>query len=325
MVQYEGDDLDRAVAIARQWVKRALGRFNAYVFSKETGIENVQLRDQLLDELVRQKVIERDQKQNNVYHRIDSEIVFMDWKNAEMRTFPVKLPLGLNDKAYVSPGNIIIVAGETNAGKTAFVLNTIYRNLVINGGHQSRIRLLNSEMHPAELKGRLLSIDNRKEAWQGLEPVSRSRDFHQVIEPNSMNVIDYLENLDDFWLIGKKIEAIHNALDSGIAIVCLQKRQGEALARGGDFTLEKARLALSLFYDGHMNYMRITKCKAPVAYPNPQGQEIDFTIEAGAALIPVPDCGWEFVSKDQREARTRTRANQARLELLSQQNNGYGG
>jgi hypothetical protein len=185
MTKFEGEDLDRAIAIARRWVKRAMGRFTAFVFSKETGIENVQLRDQLLDELVKQKIIERDHKQNNVYHRIDNDVVFMDWENAEMRTFPVWLPLGLNDKAYISPGNVIVVAGETNAGKTAFVLNTIYRNLVVNGGSQSRIRLLNSEMHPAELKGRLLSIDRQKDSWRGLEPVSRSRDFHHVIQPRS--------------------------------------------------------------------------------------------------------------------------------------------
>lgn len=323
--QFKSEERQRAIASARKWVKRAMGRFSATSFASENHITDVALRDCMLDELVKIRFIERDHKQNGIYHRIDNQIAFMDWEDAEMKQFPVWLPLGLNEKVYISPGNVIVLAGETNAGKTAFVLNVIYRNLVINGGQQSRVRLLNSEMHPAELKSRLLSIDSCVEAWQGLEPISRSRDFHQVIEPNSLNVIDFLENLDDFWMIGKKIEAIHNTLENGIAIVCLQKKKGEELARGGDFTLEKARLGLSLFYDGFANYMRITKCKAPVTYPNPQGQEIDFSIESGSNLMPIDQCGWQFVTKEQREARTKTRQMEARLACLNGGNRGFEG
>lgn len=323
--RYEGDDLVRAVELAKMWAMRAHGQFPANVFAKETGIESYQLRDQILDELILQKIIVRDEKRNGWYHRIDTHIEPMDWMNAEVDMYPIWLPLGLNDKAYISPGNVIVLAGESNAGKTAFVLNTIYRNLQAQGGNHDAIHLFNSEMHPAEVKGRLYSIDNRNEAWSGLSVYPRSRDFHAVIQPNGFNVIDFMENLDDFWLVGKKIEAIHNELQDGIAILCLQKRKGEELARGGDFTQEKARLALSLFYDGHANYMRITKCKFPVSYPNPQGQEIDFEIQTGAKLIPIEGCGWNWVTKQQREARTRSRESEARLRQAGINTAGYEG
>jgi len=323
--EFEGEDLMRSIAAAKQWVRRAKGKFTVSEFSKETGIKNIQLRDKLLDELVRQKLIERDESRNGWYHRIDTDLQLMDWVTAQVEPYPIWLPLGLNEKAVISPGNIIVVAGETNAGKTAFVLQTIYRNLSTNGGAHGTIRLFNSEMHPAELRGRLLSIDNRVEAWAGLHPYSRTRDFHLVVDPDGLNVIDYLENLDDFWKVGQYIAAVHNALHGGVAIICLQKKTGAELARGAEFTLEKARLGLSISFDGHANYMRITKCKTPVNFPNPQGQEIDFTIDKGAHMSPIPDCGWGWVTKDQREARTKARDAGARLAMLNNNKRGFKG
>jgi hypothetical protein len=324
--EFSGEDLAQSIALAKRWVRRARGKFSAYVFSKETGVENVRLRDQLLDELVRQKLIERDEHRNGWYHRVDTDLVPMDWQTAQVEPYPLWLPLGLNEKVIISPGNVIIVAGETNAGKTAFVLNTIYRNLAAFGGAHDRVRLFNSEMHPAELRGRLMAIDQRQDLWSsGLEPYSRTRDFHLVVDPDGLNVIDYMENLDEFWKVGQQIQQIHNALQGGVAIVCLQKKSGADLARGAEFTLEKARLGLSIFFDGHANYMRITKCKTPVSFPNPQGQEIDFTIHAGSNMVPIVDCDWSWVTKDQRAARTRARDSEARLAMLNNGNRGFRG
>ena len=304
------------ISAAKRWVKRAQGKFSAYVFAQEVGIQDVQLRDQVLDELVGRGILDRDEARNGWYHRIDAHPEPMDWQNAQVELAPVVLPLGLTDKAYISPGNIIILAGETNAGKTAFALNVIYINLLHQGGAYERVRYLNSEMHPAELKGRLLNIDRYPDAWEGLDAYSRTRDFHHVIDPHGLNVIDYLENLDNFYLIGDKIAKIHEALDTGIALICLQKKRGELTARGGDFTLEKARLGLSMFYDGFVNYLHITKCKFPVAYPNPQGQEIDFSIADGGRSFDVRGAGWEWVTSEMRAARTRTHENEARLNAL---------
>lgn len=313
------------IAAAKRWIKRAQGKFSAFVFAKEVGIQDVQLRDQVLDELVVQNMLDRDASRNGWYHRIDSMPEPTDWMDAEVEVAPIILPLGLNDLAYISPGNIIVLAGESNSGKTAFAMNTLYANLMQNGGCYERVRYLNSEMHPAEFKGRAFSLDSRREAWAGLELIPRTRDFHHVIDPNGLNIIDYLENLDDFWAVGKKIEDIHNRLESGVVLICLQKKKGLELARGGDFTLEKARLALSMFWDGWANYLRITKCKFPVQYPNPQGQEMDFTIEHGGVFQPIPDCGWQWVTADQRAARTRTRESAARLSALNTNSRGFCG
>jgi len=301
MLRFEGADLMLAVETARSWVLRTGGcDFNGFVLGKEIGISEVSLRNQIIDELVDMRVIERAGTRHNWFRAVQADLSEMDWINASEQTYPLALPLELNEQAVISPGNIVIVAGETNAGKTAFILNTISANLTASGGAHEEVFLFNSEMGPTEMRGRLLNIQPA-ERWMGLRVYTRIRDFHQVIRPDALNVIDYLENLDDFWLVGKRIEEIHNALGHGVAVVCLQKKKGSDYARGGEFSLEKARLGLSLSYDGFVNTCKITKCKAPAGWTNPDGMERDFRIERGSTIVWLTP--WEYVSADERKRR----------------------
>lgn len=315
---YDEVELAKAVKIAKKWIDRSVGCFSGFVFGKETGFENPQMRDQLLDEFIESKVIEHDGKRHNWYIKIDNQLTEMDWVNSEVDSYPIKLPLGLNEKCIVSPGNIIVVAGEGNAGKTVFALNLIGMNLKSQGGLHEEISLFNSEMHPAELKGRLAGIKLPYDSWNGLKAYRRMRDFHQVIKPDQINVIDFLENTHDFANIGEEFSKIHEALGYGVAVVCMQKRRGNEFAVGGEGTTEKSRLAISLFFDGHMNYAKITKCKFPNELPHPQGMERDFMIEGGANILPRSE--WEFVTKAQRETRTALSSREA----MSKQR-GFGG
>lgn len=316
-------DLIKMVASAKKWIKQAKGTFNCTEFARDNNIHDSQFRDSVLREMCHAKLIERDDSRNGWYHRIDDDCPSIDFWDSEIDEYPLWLPLDLMDEAIVSPGNIIILAGETNSGKTAYALKTAYKNLKVNGGAHDKVRYLNSEMHPAEFKGRALSVDSNRANWQGLDLRNRSRDFHSVIDPNGLNIIDFLENLDNFWKVGGEISKIHNTLQEGVAIILLQKKQGERLARGGDFTLEKSRLAMSLFWDGFENYCSITKCKAYRGTRNPQGMERDFTIQNGGSDI-LSLTPWEYMSKEDREMRTKQREDQSKMNLAQQMNSNGG-
>jgi hypothetical protein len=58
--------------------------------------------------------------------------------------------------------------------------------------------------------------------------------------------------------VGGQIKAIFDKLNKGIALIALQKKIGSELARGGDFTMEKARLYITLSRD---NICKIIKAK----------------------------------------------------------------
>ena len=110
----------------------------------------------------------------------------------------------------------------------------------------------------------------------------RSVNFADVIRPDCINVIDYLELAGDFYAIADHMRQIHDRLDSGIAIVALQKKRGAELGRGGDFGLEKPRLYLSMDH----GEATIQKCKNWVNHEeNPNGMKLGFKIVAGCKFI----------------------------------------
>ena len=77
-----------------------------------------------------------------------------------------------------------------------------------------------------------------------------------------MNIIDYLEIPDQFWLVGGKLKEIYDKLDNGIATIALQKKFGQKLGRGAEFGLEKPRLYVTLEANPpEGNIAEVVKCK----------------------------------------------------------------
>jgi hypothetical protein len=166
----------------------------------------------------------------------------IDYINANPdNVYKVIWPLGLHHYVNLFPRNIAIVAGASNAGKTAFLLNLAYDNRQAH-----RVRYLSSEMGPEELRLRLELFNYPMTDWKAVEFWDRSSDFAPMIDPDSLNIVDFLEIYDNFYAIGAEIKAIYDRLKTGIAVVAIQKKSDSQYARGGEFTLEKARLYVSI-------------------------------------------------------------------------------
>ena len=286
---------------AKYWItEQPPGEFSAFVFGREMGLgENPEIRDTVLRDLVKMGLIESAGQKRGQYRTIQVECREMNWLQAESNYYPIWLPLELHELCGVQRKNIVIVAGETNSGKTIFALQLIFRNLAANGGAHEEVRLFNSEMGDGELRQRLMNVDNRPQAWAGFRAFERTKDFHQVIDPDGFNVIDYLEVSNDFFRVAEWLQRIHERLNEGIAVVCLQKQKGKDVARGGEFSLEKSRLAVSLFQNHGVHSCKIIKSKLPLGQTNPQGMERDFHIERGSAITSRSD--WRYLTKKERE------------------------
>ena len=97
-------------------------------------------------------------------------------------------------------------------------------------------------MGPVELRDRLdkfLGMDI--EDWH-FEAIERSSDFADVIRPDCVNIIDYMEMTTELYHVNTFLTAIGHKLGSGIAIVALQKKQGAIFGRGQEFGVEKPKL-----------------------------------------------------------------------------------
>jgi hypothetical protein len=179
------------------------------------------------------------------------------------------------------PKNVIVVAGSPNAGKTAFLLNVVKMNM----GGKMPIHYFSSEMGSMELKGRLQKFNIPLEKWR-FNAKERSTNFDDVIQPDDMNIIDFLEISDEFWKVGGDIKRIFDKLKNGIAIIALQKHPKATMARGGVGTLEKPRLYITM----DSGIMKIEKGKNwKNSEVNPNGLQIRFKLVQGAEFKPQDD------------------------------------
>jgi len=156
---------------------------------------------------------------------------------------PFKWPLKIEEYINLFPGNLAVIAGATNAGKTALLLNTVYLNQFT---FPMPIYYFCSEMGDVELKERLEQFpDMSIEEWN-FRPFDRSTDFADVIAPDCVNIVDYLEITEDLYAINTHLTAITRKLGNGLAIVAIQKKVGQKWGRGQEFSAEKSKLYLSM-------------------------------------------------------------------------------
>jgi hypothetical protein len=154
------------------------------------------------------------------------------------------------------------------------------------------VKYFSSEMGDSELKLRLSK-------WEGIKPeewkidfYERSHDFPGVIDPDGLNIIDYLEVNDEFWKVGQMLTDIHDRLRGGICVVCVQKNAGNDYGRGGTFGAEKPRLYLSVDRVDGRNVMKIVKAKNWKGATNPNNKSIFFKIIGGWKLLPDGQWGY---------------------------------
>ena len=240
----------------------------------------------VLARMVEEGFIERFSNKNGVFRKIERQSAEIDWKSADPSSiFHISWPFKLEQLVHIYRKNIIVVAGSSNAGKTAFLLNVIYENML---AHEGNIHYFTSEMSPEELKLRLGKFQLNDGFWN-FKAYDRSSKFSDAIVPDGINIIDYLELTDNFFAVGGEIKEIFDRLGKGIAIIAIQKKAGSDLARGAEFTLEKARLYISI----DQNRLKIVKAKNFAQEGvNPNGKVFDFSLVNGCKFVVKEKPSW---------------------------------
>lgn len=194
--------------------------------------------------------------------------------DSEKSIIDLKLPFGLHHLFKLFPKSIIVVAGEPNQGKTAFLAETAVLNLDL------KPKYFSSEMSAEEFKVRFKSFEDMAPLTKiaaKMQAHYLDDDYHQYIDPNGINIIDYLEIDDLFYLVGEKIKLIHQTLNTGVAVVAIQKKPKSAMGLGGMFSMQKPRVYLSLA-PGVLTLLKI-KNRNPGPDPNNQRIFFDFNDE----------------------------------------------
>ncbi len=267
----------------RLWVLEAPGTFATTQLDRELELntrELSQIRAVTLNTLCKERLIEKVGEKRGYYRRMDEElrkINIISTKDVELKLY---WPFQIERYFRVLPKNIIIIAGGVDAGKTAFLLNLLKLN---QDNH--KMHYFTSEMGDLELRDRLLKFDVPIESWK-FDIWERSAFFHDVIRPDDINVIDFLEIHDEFYKVGGMIKQIYDKLNKGIAVIAIQKNPGRDEGLGGMRSLEKARLYLAM----ETGRLKIVKCKNWVNTSfNPNRLELDFKLVNGCKFVEATE------------------------------------
>lgn len=233
----------------RNWLEWCDGIFEISDLSGELGIDKrspkYQNLKQILKRYIEKDVLRRVGGRRGTYQRVETTFEELAWwEEGAEQEFPLSLPLGLSDLCIFYPRNIIVLAGSKDAGKTTLSLNIAKQNM-----QGRKLHYLTSEMSKAEFRSRLeCHRDIPLASWRKMTVCDiRDNAADYVLKfPNDIIIVDFLEIHDDFWKVGGTIRQIYQALKSGVAIVNIQKNFNQDIGRGGEGTLEKARLYLSL-------------------------------------------------------------------------------
>jgi len=245
---------------------------------------------------LKDKKIEKFGQKDGVYRRIDTEIKHIDFNAEEGATYPVLLPLDLHELVNICEGNIILVSGEYNAGKSTFALNALQMNK-----NRLRIRYISSEMKAGEFRARWRTFPMPEDFWlpdEMTEYVELGNNLPALILPDGLNIVDYLEFRDGDYTQGAEyMRQIHDRLTTGVAIVCNQQKEGCRLPRSGDLIMEKPRLAIGLHKVSTENDQVVGDCiiqKAKnVKLGKADGKKLRYEItERGSRFKVLTNWGW---------------------------------
>lgn len=207
-----------------------------------------------LSVLCRDKDVEKIGDKTGTYRKIDKSIELTDIANLKGLGEPIKFetPLDVGNRTIFFPRSLWGIAGVTGNGKTTFAMNII-RNIQ----HQYETAYFyEAELGPDALRHKLGYFLCPLDSWNFKAICSANSNgtiqwdnsnIHQKIFPDAINIIDYLEPPEDAaWKIYHVMKKIAAALNKGMAIILIQKKEGSKYGIGGDWSAKATSFYTSL-------------------------------------------------------------------------------
>jgi len=286
----DGNGPPSLTAVILDWIKHSQGWWTADEIDRDLGLSSVadrKSRSQVLRRMRAEGHIEQHATINKRFRHVEEYVEGLNFKSAPTgAVLDLSWPLQIEDYVHMYPGNLAVIAGNSNAGKTAFMLNFIWLNQ-----NKFDINYWCSEMEAEELGDRLDGFGVSRDSWT-FRAFDRATDFQDVVVPDAINLIDYLDLDDNVYLVKGHLDKIGRAVGKGMALVALQKKGGNELGYGQERSLATPKLYLSMA----AGKMKIVKGKIPAKRNvTANGLQRTFEIRHGVYFVPdAQDNGWEY-------------------------------
>ncbi len=207
------------------------------------------------------------------YRVINREINIIEWWKAQKgNTLKIKYPYGVTDNTsfgfedsiLIYPKDLIVVAGEGNTAKTAWCLNFMVENMDTYPCYY-----FTSEFNDAKFIDRMAHFDwvniYKDDGTPKFTLAEQSEHWQDIIQPNAINIIDWIYLDDEMWKIRTIMKNIIANLERGIAVVVLQKRSYKQVGEGGEGTKDLASVYLTIRNDKEIKrpVLKVEKVKSP--------------------------------------------------------------
>ena len=244
----------------------------------ETGSkDDINLRTQMSTHLVKSKTVKPSGRNDGVY-RVLQPVEPVKWWADEINENPIdfrfprsyedETEFGLEDVAEIFPGDMILIGGVSNYGKTTLALSILGENLslmpsVLMG---SEYTAADGKISP-KFKRRMKRMkwvnwmEDDKPRFQ-LYPVGS--DYEDYIQADSVNVVDWISLPGEYYLIDSLMKSIKDRVGNGVAVVVLQKNRTSEFGEGGERSERYADVYMTVDpYGETESRLTLGKVKAP--------------------------------------------------------------
>ena len=208
------------------------------------------------------------------------------------RSYEDESSFGIEEFAEVFAGDMILISGASNFGKTTLAISIMGENLTLMPANLmgSEYTAANGKMSPKFKRrmGRMKWVDWITEDNQPrfqLLPVGS--DYEDYVEMDKLNVIDWISLNGEYYLIDRVMKSIKDRVGKGVAVVVLQKNKSSEFGEGGERTERYADVSLMIDPFGeNESLLTIGKVKSPIGKAT--GRTFAFEIvDYGANLLNI--------------------------------------
>lgn len=218
--------------------------------------------------------------------------------------YAIEFPLNIHGHAIISVGDVVIISGWKNCGKTAFLMDTG----IMNAKRGLTVNYIVTE--------NVTKIGRRYLQWgytqdEILEHITfrdcRDRDYTSIIEPDSLNILDYYNPASgEYHRTAAEIEDMARQLRKGVLVLGIQHARGQIMPRGGELSQELSQLTVLLsevetIRTGEMDSRKVGKAKIltikePGTIKGSEGKVCQYEVtQRGGRLAQVDS--WDYPRK----------------------------
>jgi len=242
-------------ALVERWLEVHKGEtFDLDLICRQLQITERENRHFVVQKLSYEVQAGKLEKSNRIYRYINKDKEYINWYDSEVeQTINIQWPKGRDGTKFgfdgyvcISPGDIIVVAGVSNMGKTTFAQNFLWENM----DNYSCV-LMGNEYTPVKFKRRISRMTWNNPIDENGKPkfdlIRRLENWADIVEPDKITIIDWIAlPANELYNIGHVIQGIQSKVGNGVALIVLQKDEASSLGRGRAFSEELSSLYLTI-------------------------------------------------------------------------------